>query len=651
MAKDINVGIEMIENQDFLNAYNYFNDILKDESNNIDAKYYCAFVDFFHLRKELFNDYTYFKYLVDKKTKYKETVLPLLVIACDELSLSSEVIKYGRMAISLDNPYLSDVRNLLIKALALSNDSNNHVEALALIDVLIKDDEDAPVEVYLQKVDIQIKFNDLDGAEKTVEEIFTKFNANASVYFIKGKLALANASISSKSDESSKKYLEDAINAFEISLQYDSSMSGSRLLLGECYALLGNIDKAFNALDAFRESIGKNLKDDQLSSFEADLVVEKVKLCETTKNWELGIKICEDYLKNNDSWKVYYSLGYIQNVTANTHDELMVALGNIKKAYYLNKDTFLLPDVVNLNTVLKRFEDNDEIINEAIKKEPDNGLLYYLLAENTARLNYDYDLLISLYQKAKTLNYLDEASHITHVSFLIDNPKKLEKSAKKILKNTINYSVWDQRRSAIRYLFGEFGYKQDIEKAYQILNHCNKIEPNEPCILTIYGRSIEFMGNALGAFEQYKKAYEIYKKEIHMTCNCANGYLAYSYLNGIGTNKNEELAKELIIEGINKDGMLSAGLVIYHYAYFALLGDSRFSLEKALQYLSSNFAFDRYDIVRYLLTNKVCDKLKIEHVYNEQMIKKCLSQVSKEFVKYYKQNKDLNVVYPYYKSF
>ena len=159
------------------------------------------------------------------------------------------------------------------------------------------------------------------------------------------------------------------------------------------------------------------------------------------------------------------------------------------------------------------------------------------------------------------------------------------------------------------------------------------------------------MGNALGAFEQYKKAYEIYKKEIHMTCNCANGYLAYSYLNGIGTNKDEELAKELIIEGINKDGMLSAGLVIYHYAYFALLGDSRFSLEKALKYLSSNFAFDRYDIVRYLLTNKVCDKLKIEHVYNEQMIKKCLSQVSKEFVKYYKQNKDLNVVYPYYKSF
>ena len=76
MAKDINVGIEMIENQDFLNAYNYFNDILKDESNNIDAKYYCAFVDFFHLRKELFNDYTYFKYLVDKKNKIQRNCTP-----------------------------------------------------------------------------------------------------------------------------------------------------------------------------------------------------------------------------------------------------------------------------------------------------------------------------------------------------------------------------------------------------------------------------------------------------------------------------------------------------------------------------------------------------------------------------------------------
>lgn len=651
MVNDIKIGIEMIENQEFLDAYNYFNDILKKEPNNIDAKYYRAFVDFFHIRKEIFSDYTDFKILVDKKTKYKETVLPLLVIACDELSLSSEVIKYGRMSVKYDNPYIGDVKNLLIKSLALSNDMNNHIEALTLIDSMIQNDEEAPIEVYLQKVDIQIKFKDLDGAEKTIQEIFTKFSANANVYFIKGKLALTNSSFSSNNDETSKKYLEDAINAFEISLQYDSSMSGSRLLLAECYALLGNIDKAFKSLDEFRESIGKNLKDDQLISFEADLVVEKVKLCETTKNWDLGIKICEEFLDKNDSWKVYYSLGYIQNITANNYDELLVALGNIKKAYYLNNDTFLLPDVVNLNTVLKRFEDNDEIINEAIKKDPDNGLLYYLLAENTARLNYDYDLLINLYQKAKTLKYLDDASYITHVSFLIDNPKKLEKSAKKILKNSINYSVWDQRRSAIRYLFGEFGYKQDIEKAYQILDHCNKIEPNEPCILTIYGRSLEFMGNASKAFEVYKKAYEIYKKEIHMTCNCSNGYLAYSYLNGIGTDVSKEIAKELILEGVNKDEGLSASIVIYHYAYFALLGEEKFSLEKALELLKSNFAFDRYDIVRYLFTNKICDKLNINHYYDDSMIKKCLSQVSKEFVKYYKQNKDKNIIYPYYKSF
>ena len=648
---NINNGIELIENKEFIEAYNYFNEIVKENPKNIDALYYRAFVDFFHIRKDIFSDYNAFKILVDKNTKYKENVLPLLVIAADELSLSTEVIKYGRMSLKYDNPYEQDVKNILIKALALDSEINSHLEAFKMIEEIIHDDEDAPLEVYIQKADIQVKFNDLDGADKTMEEIFTRFPANAMMYFMKGRLALAFSKKYHNDVTLNKEYLLDAIRAFEVSLQYDNNLNGSRIILAETHALMGDIDEAFKALDGFKEAIGKDLKGEQLISFEADLVVEKVKLCETTKNWELGINICNEFLENHDAWKVYYSLGYIQNVISTNYDELLTALGNIKKAYFLSNDTFLLTDVVNINTILKRFEDNDEIIKEALKKEPDNGLLYYLLAENTARFDYDYNTLISYYDQALKLGYLDEAGYITHVSFLVEEPLKLAKKAKKVLSKSVNKSVWDKRRSAIRYLFGEFGFKQDIVKANHILEICNKMEPNEPCIQTIYARSLEFLGKNEEAFEIYRRAYEIYLNSLHLTCNCASGYYAHCLINGIGTKPNIELAKKVIREGILKEKGLSASIVIYLYAYFALKDDPEFSLENALEYLSSNFAFDRYDIVRYLLTNMVCDRLNKQHIYDEQMIKKCLKQLPKEYSKFYKANKDKNIVYPYYKNF
>ena len=651
MALDINKGIELLEEENYEEAYNYFNDYQTANPKNIDSRYYRAFIDFFHIRKNILNDYNDFKFLVDKKTKYKDGVLPLLVIVCDELSLGNEVIKYGHMAITFDHPYLSDIKNLLIKALSQSSNPNSHIEALALIDNMIAEDEDAPLEVYLQKVDIQIKFHDLDGADKTIEEIFTKFPANANVYFVKGKLALAYATQKLKDESEIRSQIENAIRAFEISLEYDSSMNGSRLLLAECYGIIGNIEKSFEALDEFRNVLGNNLSNEQLESLEADIVVEKVKICESTKEWELGVTICNEFLVKYTSWKVLYSLGYIQNVIATSQEELLVSANTIEEAYNSQGETFLLPDLVNINTILKRFEKNDIIINKAIEKEPDNGLLYYLLAENTARFNYDYDKLIECYQKAYSLGYMDEANYITHISFLTKEPQVLAKKSKKILEQSIKYNVWDQRRSAIRYLFGEFGFKQDIVKANQILNNCNKIEPNEPCILTIYGRSEELLGHQEEAFKIYKQAYEIYQKEIHMTCNCANGYLAQSYLNGVGTTPDKEYAKELIIEGINKDKELSSSIVIYHYAYFALNSENGFNLKDAYEYLKSNFPFDRYDIVRMLYMNKVCLKLGISAYFNDLDIKECLKRLPKEYTVYYKNNKDKENIYPYYKSF
>ena len=294
---------------------------------------------------------------------------------------------------------------------------------------------------------------------------------------------------------------------------------------------------------------------------------------------------------------------------------------------------------------------NDKLLNEALDSNPENGLLYYLLADNTMRIEYDYKRIYGYYEKAFKYGYLDQAAFVCHTSFLVEDPKKLYSKNHKILLKSRAQTVWEKRKAGIRYLFGECGFKQNIPLANKILKECNKLEPNEPCILTIYGRSEEFLGNNEIAFECYQKAYEIFKKEVHMTCNCANGYLAYAYLNGVGTSVNKELAKELIQEAMEKEQGLSACINIYHYAYFALTGEEGFSKNKALEYLSYDFPFDRYDITRTLFINKLCNSLGIEEKYTQEDINKILKNLNKDYKNYYKLNKDKKVIYPYYKSF
>lgn len=645
MKEDLLFGINLIENEDYEEAYQYFNNMLTENPKNIDAKYYRAVVDFFHIRRKLYDDYNDFKFLVDKKTKYKEVSLPLLCFICDELQITNEAILYGELAFNLDHPYKTEITNILIKSLLSTNNQLDAIHAMALIDSIIEEDEDANLDIYVKKAELQFKFHDYDGALATIEQIQTRFSSNAQVYFLKAKLALTTVK------ENEKAALDDAIYNLKIALQFDELFNGARLLLAECYALDGNINLALETLDEFRTNLSSDISDKEKTIFESDLVVEKVKLCEITKDFELAIQICEGSLKNHDSWKVRYSLGYIQNLVANTLDELRVAKENIKKAYLESNQVFLITDVVNLNTILKEFNESNTLINEALKKEPNNGLLYYLKAENNARFNYNYDELISLYHKALELGYLDLPTYVMHISFLVENPLKLSKKYHKLLLNSKKDNPWDMRRAGIRYLFGEFGFKQRLDYAYNFLSNANLKEPNEPCIMTMYARCLELMNNHDEAFKVYLDAYEIYKNSIHMTCNCANGYLAHAYIKGIGTSIDLDKAKSLTLDAINKDEGLSASINIYHYAYFALNEETNFNLEKAYLLLQEGFAFDRYDIVRMLYLDKVCKKLNINSIYTIQDFQNCLKHTSKEYKKFYNETKDLDNFYPYHKSF
>lgn len=646
MKYDIKVGMELLDNDEFEEAFKVFSGIIEEDSKNLEARYYRAYIDFFHFHKEPQQDYEDLKMLVDKKTKFKELSLPLLVILAEEFHLKDEVIKYARMSLNYDNPYSGEMKNILIKHLLFSKEYVDILEAMKIIDSMIEDEEEATLDVYLQKIETQIIFKDFDGADNTIQQAFTKFSGNAHLYLLKGNLACRR--YQATNDMS---YMEDAISAFQISLQYNPLLNNARISLAEAYTVINNLEMAFKTIDDFREALDHELSPEETILLEADLVVEKVKLCEINKEWDKALEFCQEFLSKYDNWKVYYSYGYILSVIATSHDDLRVAENYLLKAYQGSKYSVFLCDIVTVNTILGQYDVNDKLIKEALEAEPDNGLLYYLKAENDLRFNYDYDSLIASYKKAFELGYLDLPSYVTQVSFLVEKPLEFIKKHHKALVNQNLTNPWDVRRMGIRYLFGELGFKQNLSVAYKYLHDAFTQEPTEPCILTIYGRCLELLGKNEEAFQRYEEAYKYYAESIHITCSCACGYLGYAYLMGIGTEKDIDKAKELVLEGINKDGIYSAGINIFLYAYFSLLGEEGFELQKALEYLSSDYPFDRYNVVRLMFINRVLKKLGKAERYTEVDIKKCLKNQTKDYTKYYKQNKNNEIIFPYYKIF
>ena len=168
---------------------------------------------------------------------------------------------------------------------------------------------------------------------------------------------------------------------------------------------------------------------------------------------------------------------------------------------------------------------------------------------------------------------------------------------------------------------------------------------------TALGRAYELNHSSMAAFKCYEEAYQAELAEALPVCNCANGYLAHAYINGIGTNVDEEKAKKLILEGISFLKEKSSNIVIYLYAYFALKGDKRFSLSTALSYLETKYPFYRYEISRAIMINIIRKKLSLSTKNSQEYIKQCLKQGNKTAKLYYKENKNKELIYPLFNNY
>lgn len=137
------------------------------------------------------------------------------------------------------------------------------------------------------------------------------------------------------------------------------------------------------------------------------------------------------------------------------------------------------------------------------------------------------------------------------------------------------------------------------------------------------GRGIE--KNEDKAFEIYYKSNEIAKMNNYHS-SCSKAALAHCYYNGIGVNKNEALALELIKDAVDNYSENCHDYVLLLYAYFALTNKDGFSLEKAASVFDEDITY--HNSLSFIMTFKrVYKKLG-----NSSMVKK-LSSIEKETLK------------------
>ena len=250
------------------------------------------------------------------------------------------------------------------------------------------------------------------------------------------------------------------------------------------------------------------------------------------------------------------------------------------------------------------------------------------------------------------LGYINEIEFLDDVLGLAEDPKPYIKLALKHKNDDIEIlDPWSKRKMAIRYLYGDDGYKQDFYKAYTYLEYALKELPDKSCIYSSMGKYYEFKNKPEDAFKLYEKAYGLYTLDSYNPCNCASSYLAHAYLNGIGVEKDASKAKELVLEALKEKGKYSTNGIFYLYAYFALNGEDGFDLAYAKELLELTSTFNRYEVSKYLMISKINKKLKIDDKVNQKRLKRALKFADKYSKQYYKHNKNKDIIYPHLKDF
>ncbi|MCM1513999.1 MAG: hypothetical protein NC090_03330 [Anaeroplasma bactoclasticum] len=600
-----------------------------------DVIYTRATLDISQIREHHQQSIDDFTYLIAKKTKYVQESHGFLALLYDSISEIDQVILHGTEALKKKCTFENDIKFALARAYARKEDEASFRESLYYIQDCIDhlNEFDDEMQLRICKIDVLISLERLEEAEQEISQFRIDFAQTGMTYYLKARLAMQ----AYKKDMSKTHYLDDVISNASIYLQYEENDDLTRLMMVEAYTLKKSYQQALALLD--------EMENDENQEY---ILLEKTKVYEALEEYSEGILMMDQYLTMHESWKIYYIKGVFHKLRREQED-LTQAKESFLKAYQLSEISSILTDVIDVNHELGLDVDTYQLLCSTLEKEKD-GRLYYILADVAFKLEKGYDEILGYYEKAFEYGYLNELEYLDILSdySVLDRQQK-QKIKKYSKRNIASLPRWGKRKMAVRFMYGENGIKQNLKKAQTLLEM--EVESNlSSCVLALLGRDLELMKNEEDAFEFYQKAYQEIAEESHPHCDCAYGYLAHAYLEGKGVTKDIEKAKQIILSAVEKVGTGCCSHTAYYYAYFYLVGDSRFTAKMALALLESNYPFYRYDVSRLVLLKQVVEKSNYKSHKLAEIEHEIIAALDKKEQQYYDAQKDQTSSLPYWKN-
>ena len=440
----------------------------------------------------------------------------------------------------------------------------------------------------------------------------------------------------------SKEDYLNAIENYDILLETDNKYKLAALLgkaealhdyivSGKCYTEKKHLNEAFSLLDKIIKNFSLDKKYMRYKYYRGNLYAY---IGETDKAKDEF----DDILKNNDDFNEWFyndilEFCYYNAKTDDDYKKLIKYLNkNNKTLIYKTFSYYKLKNYKESALSAKEILDNLNNNIESFNNDEDIYHLRYIYAFSLIKIkSHDYETIIENLKISLNSSELNKAIIYRKISkvMIYNIPQKYYYEGIKYLEMAINMNDFFAYYIYSKELFYGNILTPSPELAIGMANTSidlhSTFEPSYIILGRAYelGRGIE--KNEDKAFEIYYKSNEIAKMNNYHS-SCSKAALSHCYYNGIGVNKNEALALELIKNAVDNYSENCHDYVLLLYAYFALTCKEGFSLEKAASIFDEGITY--HNSLSFIMTFKrVYKKLG-----NSSMVKK-LAGIEKETLK------------------
>ncbi|WIH80707.1 tetratricopeptide repeat protein [Brachyspira pilosicoli] len=344
----------------------------------------------------------------------------------------------------------------------------------------------------------------------------------------------------------------------------------------------------------------------------------------------------DDILKNNDDFNEWFyndilEFYYYNAKTDEDYKHLIKYLDKIKNIRALIYKTFSYYKLKNYKESALSAKEVLGSLDNSYANEEMYHLRYVYAFSLIETKSHDYETIIENLKISLNSTELNKAIIYRKIAkvMIYNIPQKYYYEGIKYLELAINMNDFFAYYIYSKELFYGNILTPSPELAIGMANTSidlhSTFEPSHIILGRAYelGRGIE--KNEDKAFEIYYKSNEIAKMNNYHS-SCSKAALAHCYYNGIGVNKNQALALELIKDAVDNYSENCHDYVLLLYAYFALTNKDGFSLEKAASVFDEDITY--HNSLSFIMTFKrVYKKLG-----NSSMVKK-LSSIEKETLK------------------